>query len=57
MAPVHESVMVAENLCSIPPNTALMVVTAGSKRYEAFIESTEKKNAVVIIEYRPGETP
>ena len=49
----HEFVMVAENLGSIPPNTALMVITAGEKRYELFITSTDKKNAVVVLEYKP----
>lgn len=49
----HEFVMVAENLGSIPPNTALMVLTAGDQRYELFVTSTEKKNAVVVIEYKP----
>jgi hypothetical protein len=49
----HEFVMVAENMGSIPPNTALMVITAGDKRYELFITSTDKKNAVVVLEYKP----
>lgn len=49
----HEFVMVAENLGSIPPNTALMIVTAGNKRHELFITSTEQKNAVVAIEFKP----
>jgi hypothetical protein len=53
----HEFVMVAENLGSIPPNTALMVITAGTKRYETFVTSTEQKNAVVIIEYKPHGAP
>lgn len=52
-AAVHEFVMVAENLGSIPPNTSLMVITAGSKRYELFLTSTEQKNAMVRIEYKP----
>ena len=51
-SPMHEFVMVAENLGSIPPNTALMIITAGGKRYELFVTSTEKKNAVVRIEYK-----
>jgi len=51
--PVHEFVMVAENLGSIPPNTALMIITAGGKRYELFVTSTEQKNAVVRVEYKP----
>lgn len=41
--------MYAENLGSIPPNTALMVVTDGKKRYEVRIESdTEKSGSVVF---------
>jgi type IV secretory pathway VirB9-like protein len=42
--------MVAENQGSIPPNTSLMVITAGSKRYEVFISSTEQKNAKIILD-------
>ncbi len=51
--PVHEFVMVAENLGTIPPNTALMVLTAGDQRFELFITSTEQKNAVVRVVYQP----
>jgi hypothetical protein len=53
----HEFVMVAENLGTIPPNTALMIITAGSKRYETHVTSTEKKNAVVVLEYKPNGAP
>jgi hypothetical protein len=48
--PHHELVMVAENLGSIPPNTSLMVVTAGEIRHEVFISSTKQKNAKVVFE-------
>lgn len=51
---LHELVMVADNLGRIPPNTALMVVTTGGKRYELFISSNEQRNAKVVIEYKPG---
>ena len=52
----HEIVVVAENLGDIPPNTALMVVTAGGKkRYEIFLASNEQKNAKVIIEFKPAK--
>lgn len=51
--PVHEFVMVAENMGLIPPNTALMVITTGGKRYELYLVSTEEKNAKVVIEYQP----
>ena len=47
----HEVVMVADNLGDIPPNTSLMIVKSGEKRYEVHIASTEQKNAVVIFKY------
>lgn len=50
--PRHELIMVAHNLGSIPPNTSLMIVTAGDKRYEAFISSSEQKNAKVVIQLK-----
>jgi hypothetical protein len=53
--PRHEFIMVAENMGEIPPNTALMVITAGKKRYEIFLTSTEERNAKIIIEYKPKE--
>lgn len=53
--PVHEIVMVANNLGTIPPNTALMIVTTNGKHYELFVSSDEKKNAKVVIEFKePG---
>ncbi|MDB5246995.1 MAG: hypothetical protein JWQ40_1389 [Segetibacter sp.] len=50
--PHHELIMVAHNLGSIPPNTSVMVVTAGGRRHEVFISSTEKKNAKVFIDLK-----
>ncbi len=44
---VNELVMYAENLGSIPPNTALMVVTDGPNRYEVRITSDLKKSGVI----------
>jgi hypothetical protein len=42
--------MYADNLGSIPPNTALMIVTDGDKRYEVRISSdTEKSGSVVFV--------
>ncbi|MBL0146731.1 MAG: hypothetical protein IPP48_14370 [Chitinophagaceae bacterium] len=40
---VNELIMYAENLGSIPPNTAIMVVTDGGNRYEVRIASDLKK--------------
>lgn len=51
--PIHEFVMVADNLGSIPPNTALMIITAGDKRYQVFISSDKQKNAKVVVRYEP----
>jgi hypothetical protein len=43
----NELEMYAENLGSIPPNSALMVVTYGDKRFEINITSSEKTNGTV----------
>lgn len=51
--PIHELVMVADNLGTIPPNTALMLVTAGKKTYQVFLTSDLQRNAKVIFEYKP----
>lgn len=50
---VHELVMVADNLGTVPPNTALMVITCGDKRYELSLSSNLKKNAKIVIQYQP----
>ncbi|MEO8769869.1 MAG: hypothetical protein ABI402_07285 [Ferruginibacter sp.] len=50
----HEIVMYAENLGSIPPNTALIVVTAGNKRYELHSSASLTENAVLTFEYKPN---
>jgi len=43
----NELEMYAENLGSIPPNSALMVVTYGDKRFEVNITSSEQTNGTV----------
>jgi len=53
--PDHVLVMVAENLGRIPPNTSLMVVHDGDKRYEVRITSTEQKNAMVRFRYQKSD--
>ncbi|MCW3115116.1 MAG: hypothetical protein JWR18_3512 [Segetibacter sp.] len=47
----QEVEMIAENLGSIPPNTALLIITAGEKRYELFLSSSTKKSAKVRFLY------
>lgn len=49
----HEITLFAENLGSIPPNTALIVITAGSKRYELFASASLEENAVLVFDYKP----
>ncbi len=51
----HQLVMVAENLGDIPPNTSLLVVNDGDKRYEERIISNEQKNVVVNFVYKKIE--
>ena len=50
---MHEITLFAENLGSIPPNTALVVVNAGNKRYELYASASLTENAVIIFEYKP----
>ena len=53
--PMQEVIMVGENLGTIPPNTALMIVTAGDKRYQLYLTSDDKKNAMVRFIYEKPE--
>lgn len=46
----NEFVMVADNLGTIPPNTALMVITIGKQRYDVNLTSNFQKNATIIID-------
>lgn len=54
---LQEVLTIADNLGEIPPNTALMVVTAGENRYEIPISIDNNKNAKVIFEYKKNEKP
>lgn len=47
----QEVEMIAENLGSIPPNTALLIITAGKKRYELFLSSSTQKSSKVRFIY------
>ncbi|MBL0129845.1 MAG: hypothetical protein IPP43_00920 [Chitinophagaceae bacterium] len=51
--------MFAENLGLIPPNTALMVMHDGKKRYEIRLSSSLEKNATIRIKRKkdPIKTP
>lgn len=49
----YEIVMYADNLGTIPPNTALLVITAGEKKYEVRLSSSEETSAAVKFRYEP----
>jgi hypothetical protein len=48
---IQEVIMVGENMGTIPPNTALMIVNTGDKRYQLNLTSDEQKNAMVRFIY------
>ncbi|RPD51229.1 hypothetical protein [Paracnuella aquatica] len=50
---IQEVVMKAENLGSIPPNTALLIVTTSFARYKLFLKSTTQRSASVRFFYEP----
>ena len=51
---LHSIVLFAHNLGSIPPNTALVVITTPSrKRFELFSSATLQQNAEIVFEYVP----
>ena len=50
---INELIMYAENLGTIPPNTALMVVNDGDNRYEVRISSDLQKSGVIRFIHKP----
>ena len=50
---INELIMYAENLGTIPPNTALMVVNDGDNRYEVRISSDLQKSGVIRFLHKP----
>jgi hypothetical protein len=49
----HEIILFANNLGTIPPNTALVVVNAGDQRYELHSSASLTENAMLVLEYKP----
>lgn len=47
----HEVEMIAENLGSIPPNTAVLIITAGEQQHRLWLSSTDTKSAKVRFVY------
>jgi hypothetical protein len=55
---VNEITMFADNLGSIPPNTALMIVNDGKKRHELRLTSNLEKSATIRIrKKKPDSKP
>ena len=48
----HEIEMIAENLGSIPPNTAVLIITAGEDQHRLSLSATETKRARVRFVYK-----
>ena len=48
-------VMYAENLGSIPPNTGLLIVNDGEKRYEVRFSADLKTNAAIVLRRKKNE--
>jgi hypothetical protein len=49
----HEVIIVAHNMGTVPPNTALLLFKDGKIRQEYFITSTNKINAKILFVYEP----
>lgn len=49
----HEVIIVAHNMGTVPPNTALLLFKDDKNRQEYFITSTNKINAKLLIIYEP----
>ena len=47
-------IMYAENLGSIAPNSGLLIIKDGSKRYEISFSGDLQKNAAVVLKRRKG---
>jgi N-acetylmuramoyl-L-alanine amidase len=48
----NELLLIADNLGTIPPNTALMIITDGVSRYEVRLSADLKNNALVRFELK-----
>jgi hypothetical protein len=52
---IQQVEMVAENLGTIPPNTALLIITIKDRRYKLQLSSVKEKTARVMFVYDPDE--
>ena len=54
--PEQEVTMIADNLGAIPPNTAMLIVTAAAKKYRLFLSSDKQRSAQVRFIYEKETT-
>jgi hypothetical protein len=47
---INKVELFAENLGKIPPNTGLLVIYSGEKRYQIFFTATLEKNAIIYLD-------
>ncbi|HTE28102.1 hypothetical protein [Flavitalea sp.] len=52
----HQMVVLAETMGTIAPNTSVVVVTSGTRRYELLLSSNEEKNSSIKIIYNIKKT-
>ena len=52
----HQMVVFAETMGSIAPNTSVVIITSGAKRYELLLSSNEEKNSSIKIIYNIKKT-
>jgi hypothetical protein len=50
---LNEILLFAENLGQVPPNTSLIEIIDGSKKYRLKIESDKQKTAGIYLRYKP----
>jgi hypothetical protein len=43
--------MIADNLGTIPPNTAMVIITAADRKYRLFLKSDKQRSAQVRVVY------
>lgn len=56
-SPSHELVLRAENLGSIPPNTGVLIINAGARRYELFFSNSMSVSTGIKFVRTPGKGP
>jgi hypothetical protein len=47
----QEITMIADNLGTIPPNTAMVIITAADRKYRLFLKSDKQRSAQVRVIY------